>query len=189
MESDRVMCKASDIDKYFSELEEALQFNIPAAFIINLDEVGFQDYVDSRRNHVIVPSCYTGDFICIPVNRDTKRATMLGAISADGDRLKHLIIFQRETIEEELIQLGYTPDKFIYCRSEKGYITTELFSKWVHLELFPRIQAKRIETGYDGYAIIIMDGFSAHQHEKFIDEREERNIKVIFLAPHSSDQT
>ena len=34
-----------------------------------------------------------------------------------------------------------------------------------------------------------MNGFSAHQHEKFIDECEERNIKVIFLAPHSSDQT
>jgi hypothetical protein len=62
------------------------------------------------------------------VDRDTKRATILAAIAADGRYLKPLVAIPRDTCEAELFQIGFTPDKLLHASQENGFINTELFS-------------------------------------------------------------
>jgi hypothetical protein len=89
------------IQEHFHRLEEEVE-NVPAAFIFNADEAGFQDFVDAREVQVIVPAGFDHGSITVPSNRSEKRAAMLVAVSADGSSLKPMIIFQRKTYEVDL---------------------------------------------------------------------------------------
>jgi hypothetical protein len=81
---------------------------VPAAFIFNADESGFQDFGDAREVQVIVAVDFDHDSISVPSNRSEKRATMLVAVSADGCSLKPMIIIQRKTYEVDLFESGFT---------------------------------------------------------------------------------
>jgi hypothetical protein len=63
-----------------------------AAFLFNTDESGFQDFVDAREVHVLVPAESESDSVSILSQRSEKRATMLAAGLADGSALKPMVI-------------------------------------------------------------------------------------------------
>lgn len=189
MENDRVFCDPQKIDNYFQELEEALMFGIPPEFIINIDESGFQEYVDAREVQCIVPAHYQKETVRVPRERNSKRSTMLCGICADGSTIKPMVVLARETMEQELLDNGYTPDKVIYGRSDSGFMNTNLFMKWAKESFVPEMRAKRAWHGYDGSILLIMDGFGVHDCDQFHELMEEENIHPLLLAPHSSDQT
>ena len=149
MENDRVFCDPQKIDNYFQELEEALMFGIPPEFIINIDESGFQEYVDAREVQCIVPAHYQKETVRVPRERNSKRSTMLCGICADGSTIKPMVVLARETMEQELLDNGYTPDKVIYGRSDSGFMNTNLFMKWAKESFVPEMRAKRAWHGYD----------------------------------------
>ena len=109
MESDRVDCDPEEIDEYFVNLENILDGSIPAPFVINIDQSGFQEWADKRNLIVVVPADFTQDEIKIPVARTTKRASILAGIAADGSTITPAVIVPRKTIEMELFENGYTP--------------------------------------------------------------------------------
>ncbi|KAK8845734.1 hypothetical protein M9Y10_020652 [Tritrichomonas musculus] len=53
-DQNRLACPEQTIDDYFSLLEHNVE-NANSSFVYNLDEVSFQEYVDSREVTVIVP--------------------------------------------------------------------------------------------------------------------------------------
>jgi hypothetical protein len=67
MEKGRAECDPNDIQVYFEDLAKLVDGK-PAAFVFNLDESGFQDWVDKRVRHVIVPVTYEEEEIPIPVD-------------------------------------------------------------------------------------------------------------------------
>lgn len=70
MESERVHCNTELIDMYYSKLERILKtYRIPSAFIINIDEAGYSEWVDAGKIKVIVPSSCISDEINIPLKR------------------------------------------------------------------------------------------------------------------------
>ena len=136
----------------------------------------------------IVPSEYVGNEISIPINRDTKRSTLLAGIYADGSRVKGMIALTRNTIEKELYDFGYTPDKILFGYSESGYLNTHLFMRWAKESFVPEIAQRRYYFNYDGPALLILDGFGVHLCDEFDELCQENNIFIQLLPAHTSDQ-
>jgi hypothetical protein len=71
MEKDRLECVMTAVEFYFDKLSENVA-DVPAAFIFNLSESGFQDGVDRRERTVIVSSKRKVEKIGIVIGRGTK---------------------------------------------------------------------------------------------------------------------
>lgn len=163
MESDRVYCDPEQIDSFYDRLEEILSQGIPSAFVINVDESGYCEWVDE---------------IEISVDRNSKRASMMAGICADGSSLIPGVVIPRKIIEVELFENGYTEDKVTIIHQEN----------WANTNFFPFIEAQREYYDYKGEAVVILDGFGLHGYNKFLDECTFIGIIVLPLPPHSSDQ-
>ena len=185
----RAFSSEEAIDEYLTQLEQTLNVaQIPAAFIVNIDEAGFAEFADRHTTTRIVPASYPLNSVGVPVSRAEKRATLLAGICADGSALKPLVIVQRDTLERELLVRGYTADKIMFETTEKGYMNTEVFIKWGKKCFIPEMQRRRQDFGYDGPIILLLDQFGCHVNEVFIAMCEEANVVCTFLPPHTSDQ-
>ena len=189
MEDSRNFCDESEIDSYLQQLEDVLRVGqVPAAFIMNIDEAGFAEYVDTHNSVRIVPASYAQKTVPVPVSRAEKRASLLAGICADGDTLKPMIVVPRDTMERELILRGYTVDKIHFAHSEKGYMTTDLFLQWAEKSFFPEIRRKRAFHDYYGPAILILDQYGSHCSDTFVSMCEDENVVCMFIPAHTSDQ-
>jgi hypothetical protein len=97
--------------------------NVRRDFVANMDESGCADYVDTRKERVLVTVECDKATVSIPADRTEKRATIVAGVAADGASLKPMIVLGRKTIANELDMLGYTPDKYTLVHQEKGFIT------------------------------------------------------------------
>ena len=123
IENERIQVKPEDINLYFNQLSATID-GMPASFVINLDESGFDKYADASKRYMIIPK---GKIINnYGIDRNEKRVTLLGAICASGQTLKPLIIISRKSVDQELFELGFTPENVDYAYSETGYMTNEI---------------------------------------------------------------
>lgn len=67
-------------------------------------------------------------------------------------------------------------------------MNSESFAYWADTILFPTIIKKRKETGYQGEAILLLDGCTAHSSDYFLDECTYYNVIPFFEPAGSSDQ-
>lgn len=159
MDGKRVHCKIEEIDKSFDELEKLFkQGLIPLAFFINFDEAGYCEWEDATPVCVIVPQYAQENQVFIPVDRASRRSSLLAAIAADGTSLPPSIIVKRKSNETELFEYGHTPDKFLLFQQENGFVTAKIFLEWATNILIPFVNARRQELNYDGDALFIMNG-------------------------------
>lgn len=187
IELDRLLCDPCAIDKYFEDVANVID-DIPGAFMLNIDESGYQPYSDAIKHKCIVPDTCEDDKVYFGVDRGAKKCTMLAGIFGDGTTLKPFIIIERKTIEMELLLEGYSPRKYHFVYQEKAYITMQSFHLWAKDILFPEIQRRRRKYNYQGPCLLIMDGCTSHESPSFRDDCLLQNIIIIFIAPHSSDQ-
>jgi hypothetical protein len=68
---------------------------------MNADEICYQNFADAITHEVIVHLEVNGDSMQVPVERRSKRATLLGAIAADSIALTPMLILHRETSNEK----------------------------------------------------------------------------------------
>ena len=186
LEDKRAHVEVTDIARYFDRLEEAID-GVPAKFIFNLDESGFQKYCDSARATIIVPK--GSDYHFHSVSRSEKRATFLGVIAADGQKLKPLIVLSRSNIEAELLTTGYTVDQVAYAHSPKGFITTESFTKYIAQVFIPFVNTQWYLTKYHSRTVLIMDNCLCHTSDDVRQLLYQNGIRPLFLPPHANDQT
>ena len=85
-----------------------------------MDESGFIDFVDRKKDTVIVPFD-TPDDMVLGCKRNNKRATMIGAICMDGSKLKPLIIIPNKRIEKDLMLNGYGENNVLIVTQECGF--------------------------------------------------------------------
>jgi hypothetical protein len=76
---------------------------------------------------------------------------------------------------------------FAYC--ESGFITTQIFEPWAQKVLFPDIIMAREQFEYPGSAHLLLDGYSCHLSDMFLDDCIFFELHLHYLPPHSSDQT
>jgi hypothetical protein len=122
LEKERLACDPEEIAAYF-ELFDRNVAGIPAAFVFNLDESGFQDWADPRERMVIVPATVHDNKIGIPVNWTTRRSSLLVCIAADGPALRPMLILPRKTTERELFEQGINEEIGMLVSQDHGFIT------------------------------------------------------------------
>jgi hypothetical protein len=159
---------------------------VPREFIFNVDETGCDEFVDSKNVPVLVPTAHKGDHVDIPINRQSKRATLTACIAADGSALKPFVILPRETIDEDIYRAGYTPDKVVFYHHMHAFMTKKLFELWMTTVFIPDLQQRRERMNYRGRAILIMDQFSGHRYENLGAQCSDNNIFIKYLVPHTS---
>ena len=191
MEAARVNVSKSEIDDYFERLSQAVN-GVAASLVMNVDEAGEDDYCDLHSYQVVVAQEYEGQTIKIPVRRESKRSTLIHTIAADGTYLKPLLIIPRKTVDSSLIKRLSSSNISIH-HQKKGFANTDIIAKWLRDEFFPEIERRRAiereRSGYEGHAVLILDGFSCHKKALDLFNLEEMGVKTVFLAPHSSHLT
>ena len=187
MEVNRIECSEIEIDKHFETVEKLLEY-VPAQFYYNADESGFQSWSDARKIKVIVPIEHNSNEISIPINRNEKRASLLGCICADGTTLPPCIVTPRVTIEEELLKNGYNKQKYYYAHNISGFMNSQIFTDWFADVFIPHVTAKRRYYRYEEEIVLQIDGFTGHQGDEFLELCTEWDIYPLFEPPNSSDQ-
>jgi hypothetical protein len=54
-----------------------------------------------------------------------------------------MVIVPRLTMEQEVYEIGYTPDRVMLEYQGNGFISTQLFDKWATEVFFPHVQDVR----------------------------------------------
>jgi hypothetical protein len=188
MEAERVAVDPTEIEAWFRELAIEVA-GIPRAFVLNVDETGCSDCSDKREVRVVAPIDYPEPSVPVPYDRHSKRSTLVACIAADGFRLKPFVIVHRATAEKELKYYGYDESNVILTAQENAFMTCSLFELWADRVFFPGIEARRQQFDYQGPVLLLLDGLGSHHTDNFLQQCANRNIKVKFLVPHSSDQT
>jgi hypothetical protein len=68
---------------------------------MNADETCYQNFADTVTHEVIIHLEVNGDSIQVPVEKRSKRATLMGTIAADSIVLTPMLILHRETCEQK----------------------------------------------------------------------------------------
>jgi hypothetical protein len=97
MENPRVLVDGAAIIACCDELE-----GVPAAFVYHVDETGGSESEDAQETRILVPDPYPGSSINVPVDRNTRRSTLVGAIASDGSTVRPMVIVERVTIESDV---------------------------------------------------------------------------------------
>jgi hypothetical protein len=138
---------------------------------------------------VILPINFGGPSLPVPFDRHSKRSTFMACIAADGFRMKPFAIVDRVTAEKELQYYGYDASSVTLTSEVNTFMTTALFELWATTVFFPTIEQRLLDLAYDGIIVLLMDGLGSHHTNRFLAECNTRQIDVLFLIPHTSDQT
>jgi len=105
-------------------------------------------------------------------------------ISAAGAYLKPLCILPLKTLphlEEEVLQF------FSITGQENGFISNELWHKWIEEVFIPYVEEiRRIKGCPNQTALLIADSHVTRGHQPTIDLLEQHNIHLKILPAHSS---
>ena len=186
MDSKRLEANINDIEDNLNHLKELVE-GVPMDFIYNLDEVGIQEWADSEQKTVIVPANYEKASAPYEVNRNSKRSSILVCVSPNGLVGVPQYCVQRKTIDSELYRY-LSKETLQIVNTESGFINTNSFAHWLNTVFYPHVQNLRKLYSYNGPAILIMDGYKAHELAIKEQDLVDNNIKVHYLVPHSSDQ-
>ena len=187
MDSKRVEANIYDIDSNLNKLSEIIE-GVHSNFIINIDEIGNQDFADAELKTLIAPATYNQLYAPYPVSRSITRASCIAAISAAGLVCIPQVAITRATLDDDIYD--YMPvNSAQIVQTDNGYINTDSFKNWFSNIFLPALRRLRTQFEYNGKAIVIMDGLKAHQNLISQIDSEKENIFFHFLVPHSSDQT
>jgi hypothetical protein len=176
-----------DVQEHSAHLAQEIE-NVPTAFIFNVDESGFQEFVDAGKMHAMAPASYPHDSIEILAYISMKHS-MLTPIRADGLYLNPMIITGREMYEIDFFEAGLTPANVLIVHGKRGFINRNLFQLWAERALFPAIERRRVEYDYEWDAVVIPDGCASHDSDWFLEEALARFVILHWLPLHSCDKT
>jgi hypothetical protein len=183
MEASRVACSEEAIDEYHALLEHLLP-DAPCDVIYNVDEMGFDEWVDVTKCSVVVPADYPAENIqCRLAGSIHEHPSMIVCTSASGRALKPILVLPRKSVERELFECGFTPAVVSLVWQENGFCTEMLFDEWCFTVFLPDVLAQRERLGYGGSVFRIPDGFSWHSTEAIKEAFLQYGVVVIVLSP------
>ena len=189
LESSRADVPLSIVLDHYDRLDSLLsQEEIPPEFFYNVDESGFQEFADAKKEIVIIPGDCQEEEVYYSVNRASKRSTLIGCICADGTAMKPLVIIQNKTVQKELVKNGYGEENCLIVYQENGFVSSEIFAFWADHLFFPLVKEKRKRYNYLGPVILTMDGCSSHMSDYFLDEAFYHGVIPWFEPAGTSDQ-
>jgi len=184
VEPGRFNISGKEIFDYFEKLKSEIS-GTPSNLVYNVDESGFQEWVDTKHLFACVPSSCKEKKITFPVPRNGKRATMLVGVSLSGDVVKPCLVFSRVTFDTEIFPLGYQ-NKAMFASQPSGYVNKEIFLEWHRQCFIPHVRVVRDEMNLACSAKLIMDGCRAHVTPEVSSLCSQNGIDPFLLPPHSS---
>jgi hypothetical protein len=85
--------------------------DVSTELILNVDEVGCQEWSDRKKRDVVIPHQERPCRIEYAVSRKEKRITCITTISMAGDALMPLLVIHRRTIDPAVWEKGWGMDK------------------------------------------------------------------------------
>ena len=186
-ESLRLRLPIESAEEHVQNLKKYVN-GIPTELIFNIDEVGCQKWADRKKKKVIVSQRIPTKKVFYSVKRSEKRLTVVSAISMAGDVLVPLVISQRKTFAQELIDSGIREgEDFIFKHQKSAFINKEIFGDYIRDVVFPYIDELRKHKKFENeMAVILCDNCSSHVDDVLYEEMAKRNIRFITFPPHSS---
>ena len=164
------------LHKYFDELEETLRANNllnEPTLIFNCDETGMPlEHVPSSvivlRGAKHASSVTTGN---------KAQVTVMACVSASGNVLPPLVIFDRKTLKKEMTE-GEVPET-MYGLTASGWIDSEIFSTWFTHHFLAKAPPSRP-------LILLLDGHSSHYEPSTIKKAAKEGVIVFYLPPNTT---
>lgn len=182
IEAERATINFQDLRNYYSNLEKVISGR-DSRLIFNLDEIGFDSYVDAVSKRFVV-TAEKGPTPFTPVKRVSNRITFLKCIALEGPSPKPLVIIKKKTISpEHAIELRHNA---ILRFHDSAFMTKEFFGEWMEKIFLPHVLSIKKEVKQKKKAVLIMDGFRGHELTNDLKEKVEKIIDIIYLVPHSS---
>ena len=186
IEDNRYEVNEKELKEYINNTKKLLKNKISSNFLYNLDEVGFDSFVDIKRG-LVLHNDNNNNKSFFPVKRTSERITLLGVICMDGTEVVPLpIIIQKKTIN---IDVACQYSNFFYpVFQSNGFMTNDIFYDWF-IKFVNYNDNKKKQYGYKGKTVLLMDNYGAHNQKRIEDLCKKNNIVLHFLVPHSSHLT
>lgn len=186
MEQLRMEVPTELIEQNINQLRQEIE-GVPLEFIMNLDEMGQQDFADAETKTVIVPHGYEDSFAPYPIERKGDRSTVLVCINDLGIVGRPLFAVKRTYGDLEIYK-KLPLNSLEVVHTKKGYINTRSFELFIRNIFIPSLLELRNKYNYQGPAILIMDNYEPHSLALQNIHLENYNVIVHYLPPHASDQ-
>ena len=128
-------------------------------------------------------------FLGVP--RTKRHCTLIACISLSGDTLNPTLITRTKTINSIVFEKGFSMKKFRLFSTDNRFINGDVFSKWLREVFLRHVEKKRkflrSKLGdFNDWAVLIMDGCSAHNVEEHREFLAANRICVRLLIAHTS---
>jgi hypothetical protein len=112
--------------------------DVSTEFILNVDEVGCQEWSDRKKCDVIIPHQERPCMNEYAVSRKEKRITCITTILMAGDALMPLLVIHRRTIDSAVWEEGWLDGQnFMIRSSDTPYVTRPIFTEYVTSAILP----------------------------------------------------
>ena len=147
-----------------------------------MDETGINEYANAKKKQVVVDKDFPEDTTKYPVERNTSSSTLVACIAADGSAIPPLLVVSHRTIREILLKKCWTDEKVRFAYCESGFVTREIFMRWLNETFIPSVDERRRWFGdMNQTAYLLLDNCSSHKSKDIVDLCEENMVFFIIL--------
>ena len=166
----------ANVDKFFRIYQEELQKEqYSAERIWNVDETGFTAV---HKPGKILAKSGAKQVGKITSGEKGVTTTAVCAVNAMGQYIPPMLIYKRKRMNDILLK-GAPPGTIGGC-SDNGWVTTELFLKWM------KHFAHHAKPSKEKPILLLLDGHSSHKSLSTIEFARENGIIMISFPPHST---
>ncbi len=163
--------------EYFALFRDLMtKYNFRFDNIYNCDETPC--VIDDIQRRSVWPKSIKQAHIKYTGNRQV--LTMFPCVSAAGNKIPPLIIFEGKSIDS-----SYTDYDFecIACSNDSAYMVKEIFRSWtVHF-------VKYAKPTLENPVLLIMDNYGGHLDYEALMNLHSNSVYLLGLPPHTSDKT
>ena len=191
LERQRAEVSQAELTAFYNKLSESLQ-NVKPEFVFNMDEVGFSRQARGTPFMCIAPNEWAGkDVEALQTSDGESTFTMVATIALDGSSIPSLVVCPCKTLPREFLEQNLWLGRDGYLEySVSGFPNSLLTSLWYDNVFLPSLHERRQKVGnLQEPAVLLLDGFRAHDSLDFRAKAARDNVHVIYLPPHSSHKT
>jgi hypothetical protein len=161
MQVTKDMCKI-----HVRDLELYVQ-NVPTELILNLDEVGSQEWSGRKKRDVIIPHQPSPRRIEYSVPRKEKRISCIATILMAGDVLMPLLVIHRKSADDAVWEDGWRDEQdFLIHSNDTSYVTRPIFKEHIRDIFLKYFDATRETMHVENFAgVFLSDTCSSHIDE------------------------
>ena len=190
MELHRAAVTSDELSNFYNQVRDLIK-DVHPRNIFNVDEIGFCRKSRHEKLRCIAPASAKGQHVeYIPYTDVDKTFTLIATITLDGDRLKPMIVCPIKSLPKEFLSTEvWNGQDCILKYSDSGFANKSVLNEWYDEVLAPQLKQNRDSLGMHAPAVLLCDGFRAHNDPELLAKAAKDNVRVVFLPPHSSHLT